>query len=159
MESRFWTIFPSVIAGVIIGAVLMQFVAPPVSGTSVPSHGLTTATGCEAVDDQRGWIGVVPNDDHRAVYLMNYSYAHDPPDVEIRGELGEPSPNVWHFAVTVTPVDGEKVVPDTCEPRSVISAAIALPTDAESLRITIDGELVTVVDTRAHSPRFSSLDG
>lgn len=45
MESRIWTIIPAVIAGILIGAIVMQVVAPPVSGTSVPSHGMATATG------------------------------------------------------------------------------------------------------------------
>lgn len=159
MDSRIWTVLSAVIAGVLLGAVMMQLATPPVSGTSVPSHGLTAATGCEAADDPRAWIGVVPNADHRAVYLMNYTALHDAADVEIRGELTEPTANAWRFAITVTPVTSEKTVPDTCQPRSVIDAAIALPAGAESLTITIDGEPIAVVDTASSSPRFRYLDG
>lgn len=158
MESRILTILPAVIAGVLIGAVVMQVMTPPISGTSVPSHGLSTATGCADADDPRGWIGVVPNADHRAVYLMNYSYVHDAPDVEILGELTESGPNAWALAITVTPVTSEKEVPEACQPRSVIDAAIALPTDADSLTVTIDGAPVAVIDTGTGAPRFSYLE-
>lgn len=158
MESRLWTMLPAIIAGVLIGVVLMQFATPPVSGTSVPSHGLMTATGCVDADDPKGWVGVVPNGDHRSVYLMNYSYVHGAPEVEILGELTESSPGVWEFAITVTPVTSEKAVSESCQPRSVIDAAIAIPTDADSLTITIDGESIAVVDTTAQSPRFGYLD-
>lgn len=158
MESRLWTILPALIAGILIGAVVMQVVTPPVSGTSVPSHGMSTATGCVDPDDPQGWIGVVPNADHRAVYLTNYSYVHEAPDVEIVGELTESTTNAWTFAISVTPVTSEKEVPNTCQPRSMIDAAIALPTSAESLTVTIEGEPIAVVDTAAQSPRFSYVD-
>lgn len=159
METRLWTVLPALIAGVLIGAVLMQFLTPPMSGTSVPSHGMTTATGCLDADDPRGWIGVVPDADYRAVYLANYSYPHNATDVEIRSELSESASNAWVFAITVTPGDSEKDVPDDCQPRSMIDASIAVPTAAESLTITIDGETIAVVDTTVNSPRFSYLDG
>lgn len=158
METRIWTILPALIAGVLIGAVLMQFVTPPVSGTSVPSHGLTTATGCVDADDPQAWLGMVPNADHRAVYLMNYSYVHDEADVEIIGKLTESETNEWKLAISGTPVTTEKALPGDCQPRSVINAAIALPMDVESLVITLDGETVTVVDTATTSPQFSYLD-
>lgn len=45
MESRLWTVLPAVVATLPIGAVLMQFLTPPVSGTSLPSHGMATAAG------------------------------------------------------------------------------------------------------------------
>lgn len=159
MESRLWTVLPAVIAGVLIGAVLMQFLAPPMSGTSVPSHGMATATGCLGADDPRGWVGVVPDGDYRAVYLMNYSYTHDATDVEIRAELTESAANAWVFAVTVTPGTERKEVPDDCQPRSTIDASIALPAAAESLTITVDGEPVADVDTTGNAPRFSYIDG
>lgn len=159
MESRLWTVLPAVIAGVLIGAVLMQFVTPPVSGTSVPSHGMATATGCLDADDPRGWIGVVPDADYRAVYLMNYSYSHNATDVEIRGELTESATDAWVFAITVTPMASENVVPDDCQPRSIIDASVAVPTAAEFLTITIDGEPIAVVDTTRNAPRFSYIDG
>lgn len=158
MESRFWTIIPAVIAGVLIGAVMMQFLTPPMSGTSVPSHGMATATGCLDADDPRGWIGVVPNADYRGVYVGNYSYVHDATDVEIRGELTESASNAWVFDITVTPGDGEKEVPDDCQPRSMIDASIALPTAAESLTITIDGEPIAVVDTTTSAARFRYVE-
>lgn len=136
----------------------MQVMTPPMSGTSVPSHGLSTATGCVDADDPRGWVGVVPDPDHRSVYLMNFSHVHNATDVEIRGELTESRPNSWQFAITVTPVTSEKEVPEECQPRSVIDAAIALPTDAESLTITIDGEPIADIDTATRSPRFSYVE-
>lgn len=159
MNSRLWTVLPAVVAGVLIGAVLMQFLTPPMSGTSVPSHGMATATGCVDADDPRGWIGVVPDADYRSVYLMNYSYAHNATDVEISGELTESASNAWEFAITVTPGADEKEVPEACQPRSMIDASVALPTAAESLTITIDGEPIAVVETTGNSPRFSYLDG
>lgn len=159
METRLWTVVPAVLAGVLIGVVLMQFLTPPVSGTSVPSHGLATSTGCLDADDPRGWTGVVPDADYRAVYLTNYSHVHNATDVEIRGELIESETDAWVFAITVTPVASEKEVPDDCQPRSMIDASIAVPTTTESLTITIDGETITVVDTTVNSPRFSYLDG
>lgn len=159
METRIWPVLSALLAGVLIGAVVMLFVTPPVSGTSVPSHGLATATGCLDADDPRGWIGVVPDADYRAVYLTNYSHVHTAPDVEIRGTLTESTTNAWVFAITVTPEDSEKATPETCQPRSMIDAAIALPTAAESLTITLDGEPIAVVDTTANSPRFSYIDG
>ena len=54
MDSRLWTILPALLAGVLIGAILMQFALPPIAGTSVPSHTLSTATGCADADDPRG---------------------------------------------------------------------------------------------------------
>lgn len=159
METRRWAVLSAFLAGVLIGGVVMLFVTPPVSGTSVPSHGMATATGCLDDDDPRGWIGVIPDADYRAVYLTNYTHVHTAPDVEIRGTLTESSTNAWVFAITVTPEDGEKSVPGTCQPRSMIDAAIAIPTTAESLTITVEGETIAVVDTTANSPRFPYIDG
>lgn len=106
----------------------------------------------------RGWVVVVPESDHRAVYLSNYGYVHDAPDVEILGELTESRPNAWEFAIAVTPRTSEKEGPEECQPRSRINAAIALPTDAESPTITIDGDLIAVVDTTSSTPRVSYLE-
>ncbi len=158
MASRVTIILPAVLAGILIGAVMMLVVAPPQSGTTVPSHTLTTATGCEDADDPRGWIGQIPNADHRAVYLTNFSYPHTAPDVEILGELDEPEPNDWVLAITVTPQTSEKEALSDCQPRSVINAAVALPPAAESFTISIEGETITVVDTTGQSPRFSYLE-
>ena len=154
MESRIWTILPALVAGVVIGAVVMQILAPPITGTSVPSHGVVTATGCVDADDPRGWIGTVPEDDHQAVYLMNYSHVHEESDVELRTNLTEAEPNAWKLSLTVEPGDGGKDVPEDCQPRTMIDASVAVPTTAASLTITIDGETIAVVDTSARSPRF-----
>ncbi len=158
MESRISTVLPALIAGILIGALLMQFVAPPISGTSVPSHTLSTATGCQDAADPRGWVAVVPDSDHRSVYLSNYSYVHAAPNVQIRGELTESGPTTWDFAISVTPETSEKEVPEECQPRSVINAAIALPTEAESLTISIEGETIVAVDTTSSWPRVSNLE-
>lgn len=99
----------------------------------------------------------MPNADHRAVYLMNYSYVHDAPDVDIVGELTESGTNTWEFAITVTSVTSEKEVPDECQPHSVIDVAIALPTSAESLTVTIDGDPIAVIKTETSYPRFHYL--
>lgn len=158
MGSRIWTVLPALLAGVLIGAVLMQFLAPSVSGTSVPSHGMATATGCLDVDDPDGWLGVVPDGDYLAVYLMNYTVVHTATDGEITGELTETEPNVWEFAITVTPGTGERSVPDGCQTRSIIDASIAIPPSAESVTITLDGESIVHIDTLVTSPRFSYID-
>lgn len=157
MASRLWTVLPSVFAGVLIGAVLMQALAPPVSGTSVPSHSFSTATGCADADDPHGWVGQVPEGDHRSVYLMNYTFTHDAPDIELQSELAEDAPGAWTLALTTTAGDSGKEVPDDCQPRTVLDVAVALPTAAESLTVTLDGDHVTVVDTTASSPHFAFL--
>lgn len=159
METRLWTVLSTLLAGVLIGAVVMLFVTPPVSGTSVPSHSMATATGCLDADHPRGWIGMVPDADNRAVYLTNYSHVHTAPDVEIRGSLSESTTNAWVFAITVMPESSERATPETCQPRSMIDVAIALPTSAESLTISVEGETVAVVQTTANSPRFFYTDG
>lgn len=158
MASRIWSNLAALVAGVLVGVVLMQVAAAPLTGTSVPSHGLGTATGCAQPDDPSAWTGMVPESEHRAVYLMNYSHVHDSPDVEHRGELTEPEPGDWLLELTTEPGDGEKNVPEDCQPRTLIHASVALPTDARSLTVTLDGEQVAVVETTASSPRFSYLD-
>lgn len=159
MRSGILPLFSGLVLGLLLGVVLMQVVTPPLTGTSVPSHGLTTATGCAEADEPRAWIGQVPDADHRAVYLTNYTFVHDDPDVELRAELTEVEPDAWVLAATTTPGDGDKDVPEDCQPRTRLDASVALPTDAESLRITIDGEPIVDVETTANSPRFGYLDG
>ena len=101
----------------------------------------------------------MPTAEYRGVYLQNYTYRHDAADVEIRGELTEAGSNAWTFAIAVTPGDDGKGAADDCQPRSTIAASIALPTAAESLRITLDGEVVAVIDLPANAPRFRYLQG
>lgn len=153
---------PSFVAGLVLGVVLavllFQVGTPPLSGTSVPSHGLTTGTGCADAEDPRAWVGHVPDADYRAVYLTNYSFVHDEPDIEVRAELTEPEPSEWVLAVTTTSSDGDKEIPEDCQPRTRLDASVALPTDAESLRITLDGDPVVEVETTANAPRFRYLD-
>lgn len=146
------------VVGVLIGAVVAGTVGAPMSGTTVPSHGLATATGCESPDDPRAWVGQVPDGDYRAVYLMNYSFTHDEPGLEVLGDLTEPEPNHWVLAVTATPVDSDKHVPADCQPRTRLDASVAIPTDAESLQITLDGESVVTIETTENAPRFRYLN-
>ena len=157
MASRIQSLLLGLVLGLAFGVMLMQVVTPPLTGTSVPSHGLTTATGCTEADDPRAWIGQVPNADYRGVYLMNYSFVHDSPDIEIRAELTESEPDVWALAVTTTPEDSDKEIPADCQPRTRLDASVALPTSAESLQITLDGEPVVTVETTANAPRFRYL--
>ncbi|WP_458207867.1 hypothetical protein [Haladaptatus sp. NG-SE-30] len=159
MDSRTWSLVSGIIIGLVLGVVVMQFVTPPLSGTSVPSHGLSTATGCVDEDDPRAWIGQVPNGDHRSVYLMNYSFVHDEPDIEVRADLNESAPGEWVLAVTTSPGNSEKQPSDDCQPRTTMDASVALPTSAETLTVTIDGKQVAIIETQAHSPRFRHLDG
>lgn len=159
MESRLWTVLPALIAGMVIGALAIQFMAPPVTGTSVPSHGVTTATGCVKADDPQGWIGVVPQGDHSAVYLSNYTVEHGASALDFDSSLTETAPDTWELVLTTSPAEDGKEVPEGCQPRTVIDSAVAIPATAESLTITLDGERITVVDTTAKSPRFSDLDG
>lgn len=142
----------------VLGIVLMQVVTPPLTGTSVPSHGLTTATGCADADDPRAWVGQVPDANYRAVYLTNYTFLHDEPDVEVRADLTESEPSAWVLAVTTTPEDGDRDVPEDCQPQTRLDASVALPTDADSLRITLDGESIVEAETTANSPRFHYLN-
>jgi hypothetical protein len=158
MGSRILPLFSGLVIGVVLGIVLMQVAAPPLTGTSVPSSGVTTATGCAEPDDRRPWVGQVPNPDYRAVYLMNYSVIHDTPDVEVRADLSEPNPDAWLLAVTTMPADTDKAVSEDCQPRTTLDAAVALPTSADSLQITIDGEPVVTVETTSNAPRFRYLE-
>ncbi|WP_336136408.1 hypothetical protein [Natronomonas amylolytica] len=158
MRYRLLPFISGLVLGVVVGALLMQAMTPPLSGTSVPSHGLTTATGCADAEEPRAWVGHVPDADYRAVYLTNYTFVHDEPDIEIRAELTESDPGAWVLAVTTTPADGDKEIPEDCQPRTRLDASVALPTDAESLRITLDGEPVTEVETTANTTRFRYLD-
>lgn len=158
MNARIVSMLVGLVAGVLIGAVVAGTVGAPISGTAVPSHGLATATGCASPDDPRAWVGQVPDSDYRAVYLMNYSFTHDRPDIEVLGNLTEPEPNRWLLAVTATPVDSDKDVPADCQPRTRLDASVAIPTDAESLRITVDGESVVTVETTANAARFHYLN-
>jgi hypothetical protein len=119
---------------------------------------MTTATGCADAEDPRAWVGHVPDADYRAVYLTNYTFVHDEPDIEVRAELTESDPGEWVLAVTTTPGDGDKEIPEDCQPRTRLDASVALPTDAESLRITLDGEPIAEVETTANSTRFRYLD-
>lgn len=160
MVSRLWTIVPALLAGVLVGAILVSLMAPPLTGTSVPSHGVSTATGCEKADDPRAWVAVVPEGDHQAVYLQNYSVVHDDPAVDVRSELTESGDGTdeWVLALTTRPADTEKVVPDGCQPRTLVDAAVAVPPTAQSLTVTLDGEQVAVVETAVNAPRFRYLD-
>jgi hypothetical protein len=147
------------VAGLLVGALAVGTLATPVTGTATPSHSLTTATGCASPDEPRPWIGSVPDPDHRSVYLANYSYAHAAADVDVRANLSERAPGAWVLAVTTSPGDAAKTPPDDCQPRTTVDAAVALPTDAESLAITVDGERIAAVRTATTAPRFRYLDG
>lgn len=159
MDVRTRSLLSGLVIGVLVGAILMQFVTPPISGTSVPSHGLTTATGCAEPSDPRASIGHVPNSDYRAVYLMNYSFVHENPDIEVRAELTDSASNAWIFAITTSTAGDGRDLPEDCQPRTILDASIALPTTAETLTITLDGDRIVIVETRANEPRFRYLDG
>lgn len=158
MRSDILPLLVGLVVGLLLGLLLMQAMTSPLIGTSVPSHGLTTATGCADADDPRAWVGQVPDADYRAVYLTNYTFLHDEPDVEVRADLTESEPGAWVLAVTTTPEDSGRDVPEDCQPRTRLDASVALPTDADSLRITLDGEPIVDVQTTANSPRFHYLD-
>lgn len=158
MRYRVLSFVSGLVLGVVLAVLLFQVGTPPLSGTSVPSHGMTTATGCADTDDPRAWVGQVPNADYRAVYLTNYTFVHDEADVDVRAELNESAPGEWVLALTTTPADSDKDVPEDCQPRTRLDTSVALPTDAESLRITLDGDPVAEVETTANSPRFRYLD-
>ncbi|MFB6164324.1 MAG: hypothetical protein ABEJ31_04120 [Haloarculaceae archaeon] len=159
MASRLWSIVPALLAGVLIGAVGTYVAMPPVTGTTVPSHGTSTATGCERPDDPPAWTGYVPEGgEYKAVYLSNYSYAHDAAAVRLRSNLTETRAGHWRLALTTTPSDSGKDVTEQCQPRTLIDASVAIPTSAESLTITLDGDRIANVSTTAHSPRFAALD-
>lgn len=158
MDSRVLPFSSGLGLGLVLGFVVMQFVTPPLTGTSVPSHGLTAATGCAGADEPRAWVGQAPDADHRAVYLTNYTFVHEDPDVEVRAELTEVEPDTWVLAVTTVPGESDKNVHEDCQPRTRLDASVALPTNAESLRITLDGEPIVDVETTANSPRFDYLD-
>lgn len=158
MTTRLVSALPWLLVGLIVGAVLMQFAMPPISGTSVPSHSLATATGCADDGDPRAWLGYVPHNDYRAVYLTNYSFVHDDPDITVRAELNEAAEGDWTLAIMTSPDDSEKQVPDDCRPRTVLDASIAIPTSAERVTVTLDGEQVASMRTVGSSPRFRYLE-
>lgn len=158
MVPRILPFFSGLVLGLVIGIVLLQVGTPPLTGTTVPSHGVTTATGCAEEAEPRAWVGQVRHADYRAVYLANYSFVHDEPDVEVRAALVESEPGAWVLEVTTSPVDSDKEVPSECQPRTKLGASVALPSTAESFQITLDGESVVIVETTANSPRFHYLD-
>lgn len=158
MKYRVLSISVGVVIGVVLGVVLMQVMTPPFTGTTVPSHGLSTVTGCEEANQPRPWVGQVSQTDYQAVYLMNYSFIHDDPDVEVRAQLTESEPGAWILAVSTTPIDSDKDVPGDCQPRTRLDASVALPLDAESMQVLLDGEPVVSIRTTANSPRFHYLD-
>ncbi|MFB6093080.1 MAG: hypothetical protein ABEK02_08730 [Haloquadratum sp.] len=159
MKTHPSTVLAALLLGVLVGGAAVQVATPPDTGTSVPSHGLSTATGCADADDPRGWVGTVPTPDHRAVYLMNYSYRHRDATVDLRSDLTQPEPGRWVLAIRTEPDPSDKTLPAECRPRTTIDASVALPTTAASLGITIDGETVAVIDTTAPEPRFFYLLG
>lgn len=142
----------------LIWAIAMQMLVPPISGTTVPSHGVNTATGCFDDNDSRAWIGIVPNGDHRTVYLMNYSHVHDAGDIDLESSLTELASDRWELVLTTMPGDDAKEVPEGCQPRTTIDASVALPTTAQSLTVKLDGDVVITVQTTAVSPRFAYLE-
>jgi hypothetical protein len=142
--------------GALLGVLLAGTFATPISGTSVPSHGFSTATGC-AGDEPPAWVGTTPDGDHRSVYLGNYSFTHDSPGVDVRSTLTEGADGAWTLALATTPAETDRDVPDDCQPRTTVDASVALPTDADSLTITLDGERIAAVDVSVDEPQFRSL--
>ena len=143
--------------GALLGVLLAGVFATPITGTSVPSHGFSTATGC-AGDEPPAWVGTTPEADHQSVYLGNYSFTHDSPGVDVRSSLTEGGDGAWTLALATTPAETDRDVPDDCRPRTTVDASVALPTDADSLTITLDGERIAVVETATNEPRFRYLE-
>ncbi|GAB7095652.1 hypothetical protein JCM30237_28060 [Halolamina litorea] len=146
--------------GVLLGVLLGTLTAgagSPVGGTTVPSHGVSTVTGC-AGDEPRAWVATTPDSDHRSVYLANYSFTHDSPGVDVRSTLREGDDGAWTLALATTPSETDREVPADCRPRTTVDATVALPTGADSLTITLDGEPLATVEVATNRPRFRYLE-
>lgn len=160
MDSRIAVLLAGLVVGAIIGGVGVQVTQPPQSGVSVPSMGTTAATGCLTGDEPRAWVGQTSANagEYRAVYLQNYSFTHDTPNLAVRGNLTEASDGRWVLALTTDPDTPTKEAPEDCTPRTTVSASAALPPEFETLRVTLDGDEVATVRNSGNQPAFRYLN-
>lgn len=146
------------IVGLVVGAVGGQAFAGPQSGVAVPSATSWSATGC-AGEEPPPWVGQVDVVDFSVIEFQNYSFTHEEPGVDVRMSLDERSDGEWMlaFATEPDPDADQKEVPAGCQPRTRIGTSVALPTTFETLTVTVDGEVVAVVE-HADRPQFDHLD-
>ena len=111
-----------------------------------PTASMTTATGCVADATEGGWVGRVTVDE-RVVVVFNYTLVHDAAELEVRGDLQNPTDRRHEFVITTAPVtDGEKGTPPSdCRPRTEVEASVTLPREFGTLTVTIDGRPVARV--------------
>lgn len=158
MDSRIAALLAGLVVGALVGGLGVATVQPAASGVSVPSMTTTAATGCLG-DEPPAWVGQTAADagDYRIVHLQNYSFSHDTPDAGIRGDVTEASDGRWELALT-TEGGATKAPDDDCQPRTTVSASVALPSDFETLRVTVDGEEVAVIEHSGNGPAFHYLN-
>ncbi|WP_254821150.1 hypothetical protein [Haloglomus halophilum] len=160
MDSRIAVLLAGLVVGAVAGGLAVAATQSPQSGVSVPSMGTTAATGCLSGDEPRAWVGQTSVDagEYRAVYLQNYSFTHDTPNLAVRGDLTEASDGRWELALTTEAETPTKEVPDDCQPRTTVSASAALPPEFETLTVTLDGDEIVVIEHSGKQPAFRYLN-
>jgi hypothetical protein len=160
MDSRIPVLLAGLVVGALVGGFAVGQVQPASSGVSVPSMTTTAATGCLGGDEPRAWVGQTSGgaDEYRAVYLQNYSFSHETPDAGVRGDLTEAGDGRWELALRLDPETPTKPPAEDCQPRTTVSASVALPSQFETLRVTVDGDEVTAIENSGNRPAFRYLN-
>ncbi|WP_276260182.1 hypothetical protein [Haloglomus litoreum] len=160
MDSRIAVLLVGLVVGALAGGLAVGLVQPTQSGVSVPSMTTTAATGCLAGDEPRAWVGQAGGGagEYRAVYLENYSFSHDDPNLAVRGDITEAGDGRWELALTTESETPTKAPAEDCQPRTTVSASVALPSEFETLRVTLDGEVIAVIEHSGNSPAFRYLN-
>jgi hypothetical protein len=160
MDSRIAVLLAGLVVGAVAGGLAVAATQSPQSGVSVPSSSTTAATGCLSGDEPRAWVGQASVDAgaYRAVYLQNHSFTHETPNLGVRGNLTDAGDGRWELALTTEAETPTKEAPDDCQPRTTVSAAVALPPEFETLRVTLDGDEVVVVEHSGNRAAFRYLN-
>lgn len=160
MNSRIAILIAGLVVGALAGGLAVAAIQSPDSGVSVPSMGTTAATGCLSGDEPRAWVGQTSAGagEYRAVYLQNYSFTHDTPNLAVRGNLTDEGDGRWELALTTEPDTPTKEAPEDCQPRTTVSASAALPPEFETLTVTLDGDEVATVRNSGNQPAFRYLN-
>lgn len=153
MDSRLAFLAVGLVVGGLLGGAFVQVSQPPRTGVSVPSMTTSASTGCATGAEPRAWVGMTGTLDHRIVEFQNLSFTHDDPTLGVRGNLTEPSPGEFVLALRTVSETPTKAPSDDCQPRTTVSASVALPTDFRTLDVRLGDEHITTVEN-ADRPRF-----
>jgi hypothetical protein len=160
MDSRIAVLLAGLVVGALAGGVAASMTQPASSGVSVPSMGTTAATGCLSGDEPRAWVGQTSANagEYRAVLFQNYSFTHENPNLGVRGNLTDAGDGRWELALTTESETPTKAPDEDCQPRTTVSASVALPADFGTLTVTLDGEEVATVRNSGNRPAFRYLN-